>query len=221
MMENSFDYPYIHGKAIRNAGYSFISISRKAFENSELDVSDYDVLNLIMGKQKGIPSLLNNDSIEFRVFTPELMQKISTFAAGERNILLSGAYIATDMVLQQDEEALEFAKNLLGFSWRSNQADNTGKVKVTSVAEEVFLPEIHYNIDYHPHIYTVEAPDALVPEGNYSRSLYLYSSNKTTAAVLFDGEYKVFSLGFPFESITDSLVRDRFMKEILQFFESQ
>ena len=221
MMGNSFDYPYIHGKAIRNAGYSFISISRKAFENSELDVSDYDVLNLIMGKQKGIPSLLHNDSIEFRVFTPELMQKISTFAAGERNILLSGAYIATDMVLQQDEEALEFAKNLLGFSWRSNQADNTGKVKVTSVAEEVFLPEIHYNIDYHPHIYTVEAPDALVPEGNYSRSLYLYSSNKTTAAVLFDGEYKVFSLGFPFESITDSLVRDRFMKEILQFFESQ
>jgi hypothetical protein len=221
LVGNSFDYPYIHGKAIRNAGYSFVSVSRKAFENPDFDVSGYPVLNLIMGKQKGIPSLLYNDSIQFRVLTPAFIEKITTFVAGGESILLSGAYIATDMVMQEDEEAMEFAKNILGFSWRTNHADNTGRVLVTDAAQEVFLPEILYNNGYHPYIYTVEAPDALVPEGKNSRAVYLYASNQTAAAVLHNGNHKVLSLGFPFESITDPHVRDQFMKEILQFFESQ
>jgi hypothetical protein len=221
LVGNSFDYPYIHGKAIRNAGYSFVSVSRKTFENPAFDVSGYTVLNLIMGKQKGIPSLLYNDSIEFRVLTPGFIEKISTFVAGGGSILLSGAYIATDMVMQEDENAMEFAKNILGFSWRTNHADNTGKVLVTDAAQEVFLPEILYNSGYHRYIYTVEAPDALVPEGNNSRAVYLYASNQTAAAVLHNGKHIVLSLGFPFESITDTHARDQFMKEILQFFESQ
>ena len=221
LVGNSFDYPYIHGKAIRNAGYSFVSVSRSAFETSGFDVSGYEVLNLIMGKQKGIPSLQHKDSIEFRVFTPSMMEKISYHVAGGGDLILSGAYIATDMVMQEDEKAMEFAKNVLGFSWRSNHADNTGRIEVTNIAEEVFVPEIHYNTGFHPEIFTVEAPDALVPEGINSQPLYLYPLNKTTAAVLFDGGYQVFSFGFPFESITDPYVRDQFMKEILQFFESQ
>ena len=220
LIGNSFDYPYIHGKAIRKAGYSFVSVSRKAFENNEFDVSDYAVLNIIMGKQKGIPSLQHKDSIEFRVLTTAMMEKISYHVAGGGDLILSGAYIATDMIMQEDEEAMEFAKNILGFSWRSNHADNTGRIEVTDIAKGVFLPEIHYNTGFHPEIYIVEAPDALVPEGNNSRPVYHYSSNKTISAVLFDGEYKVLSLGFPFESITDPQQRNRFMKEILQFFES-
>ena len=221
LVGNSFDYPYIHGKAIRNAGYSFVSVSRKTFENPAFDVSGYTVLNLIMGKQKGIPSLLYNDSIEFRVFTPGFIEKISTFVAGGGSILLSGAYIATDMVLHEDEEAMEFAKNILGFSWRTNHADITGRVMVTDAAQEVFLPEILYNSVYHRYIYTVESPDALVPEGKNSKSIYLYASNQTASAVLHNGKHKVLSLGFPFESISDPHVRDQFMKEIIQFFESQ
>jgi hypothetical protein len=221
MAGNTFDYPFVHGQSIRNAGYSFVSVGRKAFENNDSKVTDYDVLNLIMGKQKGIATLFHNDSIEFRVFTPAMMEKIKAFAAAGGSILLSGAYIGTDMIMHQDKEAIEFAKNILGFSWRTNNADNTGRVVVTDTAQEVFSPEILYNSGYHPQIYTVEAPDALVPEGKNSRAVYLYTSNLTTAAVLYNGKYKVLSVGFPFESITDPQVRDHFMKEILQYFESQ
>ncbi|TVQ85311.1 MAG: hypothetical protein EA393_13725 [Bacteroidetes bacterium] len=218
---NSFDYPYIHGQAIRNAGYSFTSVSRKAFEQKDFDLKPFQTLNIIMGKQKGIPALSQNDSIEFRVFTPAMMEKIKEFTNNNGNIILSGAYVGTDMVLHEDEGAIKFAENILGYAWRTNIADNMGLLEITDFARDVFPSNLQFNTRLHPDYYKTEAPDAIIPAGKNSTVIYRYASNKSGAAILYNGNYKVFTMGFPFETITDKDLRNQLMKNILQFFKTR
>lgn len=52
---NTFDYPFIHGKAIQSAGgYSFVSCSDEAVENGFVRLTDYPVTDLIMGAEKQV-----------------------------------------------------------------------------------------------------------------------------------------------------------------------
>lgn len=217
---NTFDYPAIHGTAIRNAGYSFVSASRKAFEDGVVTPKDYWAVNLIMGRQKGIASWLSKDSIEFRVFTGAMMQKLKRYADAGGNIMITGAHIGSDMIQHEDEEAVGFAKQWLGFIWRTNNACNRGAVHPTERTGMAPLPVLAFNTSWHPEIYSVEAPDAIEPYGNNSRTVYRYASNKTSAAVLHEAAHKVFTMGFPFETITCANERDELMKRILYFFDN-
>lgn len=217
---NNFDYPAVHGKSIRNAGYSFVSMSRKAFESEQIDLSGHLAVNIIMGKQKGLPSWLDNDSIVFSVYTEPMINNLKAYAGSGGNILITGAYVGTDMVQQEDKKAIDFAAEWLGYSWRTNNASNTGEVYPTDAAASLVLPELIFNAGLHPHIYTVEAPDAIEAAGENSIVAYRYGSNKTSAAVVFAGEHKAFTLGFPFESVIAADQRDELMRRILYFFEN-
>lgn len=217
---NSFDYPALHGQSIRNAGYSFISMSRKAFENEQKDLSGYYAINIIMGKQKGLPSWLDNDSIVFSVYTEPMISNLKAHARSGGNILISGAYVGTDMVQQDDDKAIAFAAEWLGYSWRTNNASNTCGVYPTTAASPFDFPDLKFNSGLHPDVYTVEAPDAIEAAGENSIVAYRYGSNKTSAAVLYAGEHKAMTLGFPFEAIIAADQRDELMKRILLFFEN-
>ena len=46
---NSFDYPYLHGKSIKEYGYSFVSSSNEAVWDSLVDISKYKFIDLILG----------------------------------------------------------------------------------------------------------------------------------------------------------------------------
>ena len=49
---NTFDFPSIHGKAFAKAGYSFVSSGRDAVEKESVDLNAYDIVDIIMGKQR-------------------------------------------------------------------------------------------------------------------------------------------------------------------------
>lgn len=218
---NSFDYPAMHGRSIRNAGYSFVSMSRQAFEKESFDINQYFAINMIMGKQKGIPAWLDKDSITFRLFTARMIEKLITHASNGGNILITGAHVGSDMIQFNDEDAQDFASNWLGYNWRTNNATNTGTVIPTKAAESLHLPNLFFNTGVDPHIYTVEAPDAIEANGENSIVAYRYGSNKTSAAVLHISSHKAFTFGFPFESIIEPAQRDELMKKILYMFENQ
>jgi len=216
---NTFDYPYVHGQSMRNAGYSFISVSRDAFEADSFSTDGYHAINLIMGKQKGLPGFIDQNRTDFRVFTPALMQKMESYATKGGNILISGAYIGTDNVTCNDSIAIEFARNTLGYIWRSNNATNDGAVSLT-YKDIGFAPQqLVFQTTPGESVYHVEAPDALEPAGIRSHTLYRYDSNKTSAIVIHQSGHKVFSMGFPFETIHCADQRDELMKQIMTFFE--
>lgn len=218
---NSFDFPAIHGTAIRNAGYSFVSASRKAVEENLVNPEHYWAVDLIFGEQMGVPSLNRNSGIEFRAFTPALMRWLNGFTARGGPVLASGAHIGTDAVTHKDSLAIQFASERLGFSWRTSQAANTPEILAADEFLGDFPDSLEFNAGQDPETYVVEAPDAIEPASPEARTLYRFSSNQTSAAVLFDNGHRSVSLGFPFESITLASQRDALMKSILEYFENK
>lgn len=49
---NSFDFPYVHGNAIMNAGYGFVSVSLGSVLQGAVNLADYNVVDLILGNKK-------------------------------------------------------------------------------------------------------------------------------------------------------------------------
>jgi hypothetical protein len=216
---NTFDFTAIHGAAIRDAGYSFVSASRKALEENRVVPSDFWAVSIIFGEQLGVSELKEHGETEFRVFTPGLMNWLRDFNSAGGHVFASGAYIGTDMIIHNDSLAMQFAKETLGYIWRTNHASNKPDVFVTDLHKGSFPPEIKFNTSFHPDYYIVEAPDAIEPASPAAQTLFRYGVNQTSAGVIYRGNHKAVSLGFPFEAITDPQQRLELMKSILRFFE--
>jgi len=214
LMGNTFDFVSVHGKAIKDAGYSFVSASRAAVEENLIKSDDFWAVNVIFGEQLGVRSIVDSSKVEFRVFSPDLIKWLTDFSRKGRGMIVSGAYIGTDAVLQNDEKAIDFAKNMLGYNWRKNQASKTGDV---IAGAELFPDRIKFNVEHHPDFYIVEAPDAIDPAGTNSRVIYRYGENGANVGVLFSGGHKAVSLGFPIESIICPTERGDLMKAVLGF----
>ena len=95
---NTFDYPIIHGVAILKAGYNFVSCSRDAITASLINICDYPIVDMIMGKQ--ITTQLGRDgasSPKYEVFPIPLQRAIEEYCNEGGNLLISGSYVATDI----------------------------------------------------------------------------------------------------------------------------
>ncbi len=212
---NTFDFTIIHGKSVMNAGYSFVSASNEIFEKNTFDPGNYSTLDIIFGEQRSTPDYIRPEEKNFVVYTPGMMESIRKFADAQTPVFISGAYTGTDMVENKDSMAMRFTAGYLHYSWQTNHADNMGQLKRTDLSPSAFPETLHFNTKYNPAIYTVEAPDAIEPAGKEAVSLYRYTSNNTSAGVIYSGKNKTIVLGFPFETILDEKERDELMKAII------
>jgi hypothetical protein len=128
---NTFDFPFIHGKALQDAGYSFVSVSDEVIGSPEFDFRPYRTMDIIFGEERGTPTIGNSQVHEFRVFTPEIIHAISRFTKQGGNVFVSGAHIGTDMVENNDSMAMRFAREVLRYTWRTNHATQLGQVYAT------------------------------------------------------------------------------------------
>jgi len=167
----------------------------------------------------GVPKLKKSAETEFRVFTPELTGWLKHFTAGGGHVFVSGAYIGTDMIMHNDSLAMQFAKETLGYIWRTNHAANKPEVFITDEYSGSFPHALNFNTSYHPDHYIVEAPDGIEPASAAAHTLFRYGVNQISAGVIFRDKHKAVSLGFPFETITDPRQRLELMKSILSYFE--
>jgi hypothetical protein len=215
---NNFDFVFTHGKAIHNAGYSFISVSDEVFASDNFDPAPYIAVDLLYGEERGIEPLFRSGKKDFRVFNPGTRETLRKYLSSGGNVLVSGAYIGTDPVENQDTATVEFLKEFLHYRWMTNHADNVGALKVTDEASLMFSLSLNYNVEYDPDIYKVEAPDGIEPVGDDAFRIYRYQSNGVCAAVGYSGAFKSVALGFPFETIPSDEERGELMKQILAFF---
>ncbi|HEX9971969.1 MAG TPA: fibronectin type III domain-containing protein, partial [bacterium] len=225
---NSFDYPYIHGSAIKNCGYPFISASDEAFWDGLVDFRNYKIIDLILGEEKTTdfpaPNSKCNTNMEinenYKIFPERLKNKIKTFLNSGGNLFLSGAYIGSDLVGSKDttQNDLQFAKEVLKIDWQTNHAAVTGKV---SSVDSLFIQStevFHFNTEYHPDLNAVESPDAIDPVKG-AKTILRYAENRFSAATAYLGnDYSVIVLGFPFETIVDESWRNRVMRAVLSSF---
>lgn len=210
---NTFDYPAIHGAAILAAGYSFSTVSDEAL-NGHADADRFIVMDVILGEEKTTvgPGRLQ----DFEALPAPMREQISGFIDGGGSVMISGAHVATDLAgPSSNEEGRSFARDVLGFSWRTDHAVENGQVlSLNGFLGE--LQKIEFNTAPAAWIYRVESPDALEP-AEHSETLMRYADNNMSAVVGRKGRGGSLVMGFPFETIGDARARELVMQTILAF----
>lgn len=113
---NTFDYPAIHGDAIAEAGYGFVSCSASAVESGHVKLTDYPNVDLILGKQKTTIVGNGKSGINYRAFPDELQKAIKNYLDKGGNLIVSGQYVISDLFdVHGDRGDKEFAEKTLGF----------------------------------------------------------------------------------------------------------
>lgn len=220
---NTFDFVYIHGRAVKAAGHPFISSSAGAFAASQTTPG---VVDLILGKQKEI-ACGGTASTRYKAFTPELEQRLTSLADRGTAIMVSGSYIGSDLfdnrfsmpsVAQADAE---FARKVLGITWRQGKATITGGVREVKSRYTEFNGHLKFNFNQtlSADCYAVENPESFA-EINPAKGapILRYTENSLVAGTAFEGDsHRAVSIGFPFETITEEGARNSLMKAILIF----
>ncbi|MDR0421227.1 MAG: xanthan lyase [Prevotellaceae bacterium] len=222
---NSFDYPFIHGMAIAEKDdFSFVSCSAKAIENGQVDLKNYGIADIILGKQRQTQTGAGKNEPQFKTFPEKLQNAISDYCQHGGNVFVSGAFIATDLWDSGDivEQDTAFAQQVLHYKWRTGMASTDGRVKGAASA---LMPKCG-NYEFHNILnqqsYVVEAPDGIEPVGNAASTIMRYSENNISAGIAYsNNNYKTCVLGFPFEAIKSYVERADLMQKILEFFTKQ
>lgn len=223
---NTFDYPYIHGKAVLKAGYPFYSCSNETFISDTTFRKAAWSTDLICGKQ-----VTTAAGSRFTVFTPEMQNTLRIYAAEGGNILVSGAHIATDIwdqiyPVQIDSafraESKAFAREVLGYKWVRNHGSKEGTVryvKSTRFSSSKGKAFGFYN-SMNDRCYCVETPDGIAPVSSKTGSTFIrYDDTDISAGVCHEGNgYRAVSLGFPIETLKEEKSIDNIIKTTLEFF---
>ena len=234
-MGNTRDFVYLHGRAVKAAGKGFVSSSVSAFVSDTHSANlgtpaNPRVIDLILGKQKEIAPGNGSKGTRYKAFTPELQVRLAGHCAAGGSLMVSGAYIGTDLMDNPYSEAATverdrlFATGLLGYSWHMDKGTVNGKVETVTSPFKIFG---HHRLVFETgpsrESYAVESPDAIQPSGTDAFAIMRYEENGLTAATALERvsppklPYRVVALGFPFETIHGEHDRSTLMTDILRF----
>ena len=217
---NTFDFPYIHGKAILNTGYSFVSSSNESVWDDDINISKYKFVDIILGEEKETswqkPFTDSVNGKQFKTFPLKFRIVIKKYTETGWNLFISGAYVGTDLYSKRDTVDIKFAAQVLKYNWQAGYASVDGKVE--SIKDSILDKNIllHFNTELNDSIYAVEAPDAILPVKE-SKSILRYSENNFSAGTAYKDKYGVIVLGFPFETILGEKEKDQLMHGILNY----
>ena len=223
---NTFDYPSVHGKAILAAGHPFRSCSNERFVYDQYIRTYAWSVDMICGKQ--VTTKVGNRQ-KYSVFPSELQTVLREFTSNGGNILISGAYIGTDLWdtiypgIKTDSTATDaavgFAKEILGYRPVTNQAAGRCRVDPVNNPDIRNLGTLEFNMEYRSDIYRVESPDGIAPAGKSSKAICRYADSGITAGVAYDAEgYRCVSLGFPIETLLEPSQIENIISTTLDYF---
>ena len=220
---NTFDYPAVHGQALMNAGYSFVSCSQQALENNYL-TDGYKIMDLILGKQKEIKTGSGLMPTRFKIFTTGLKNALRQFTAGGGSVLLTGAYVGSDLwdnaAGNDDEMGKSFVKDVLGYEGLHGRASLDGTIttvdspdiRLSSPGAWTFVSKLN------DKQYAVESPDAIRASDSRGFTWMRYGENGLPAAIASDrGNYRTVVMGFPIEAVTTVQERTSLMSRIMDY----
>lgn len=214
---NSFDYPALHGRAIAKAGYSFSSASHRAVSSVDISLKEYDVVDLILGKQRATAIGRGCSGYHFEALPAALQAPLREYALEGGAILTSGSYLLTDLwhsPIATDEDRA-FAEEVLHVTFGGNMATRRGEVYTSSTQLSRRRYEIEFNTTPSRDIYPVESPEVVTPKGAGASTILCYRANSQSAAVAFLGSHRSIVIGFPFETITREEERNTLMEQML------
>ncbi len=227
---NTFDFAAVHGKAVMKAGYPFYSCSNEAFAADSTYMKDAWAADMICGKQV-TTVVRSGKEHKFSVFPYEIRKALRSFTSKGGHVLISGAYIATDVwdsvyPVETDstyrEDTKKFVRDVLGYRWIRNRAGRCGEVRFeqNGMAAVEGGDEISFHNEINPDRYCVESPDGIAPASGKSGEVFArYCDTRISAGVCFEGKgYRTISLGFPIETLKEEKDIENIIRITLEFF---
>ena len=195
MAGNTFDYPFVHGKAIQAAGgHSFVSCSDEAVENGGMQMEDYPIVDVIMGAEKS-------------PLSPAMQQRLTDYTRRGGHLMMSGSYLGSEM---NSPTEMQFTESVLKYTHGGSMLGLT--------QGGIFGANTNFQIPTHinERQYAIPAPDCLLPVGK-AYPVFVYRDGNYSAGIAYKGaDYRTFILGFPFEGIENATHRTRVMSAALR-----
>ena len=220
--DNTFDFIRQHGSAIHGNGYAFDSATNEAVIQGDIDLSDYEIVDWILGEEGTATS----------AFTGGEQDKVKSFLEQGGFLFVSGSEIGYDLSAQGSTEDQNFFEHYLKAEYISDAAGGQGGTYSGYGVSNTALHRIeNITFDNGNHgTYNVDWPDGIKPKngseicakfdgvdyasrgGMGTQYLGTFGNSNSQGGVL------LLSVGF--ETIYPESKRDEVMEHILTFYES-
>lgn len=204
---NTFDYPFIHGQAMAETGYSFVSCSHKSLAEGVVKPDTYPIIDLILGKQRQ------------PVITPVLQDTLRGYLAQGGNLLVSGTNLFSDSWGNAQDRT--FVEEVLKGKLASRNASKEGIVNSCTSPYGYINGRYTFRTRPNPICYSIESVDGVLPADKLAHTILRYPENNIGAGIVYEGKYRTCLLSFPFEALQTPSERNRLMESILRFFSIQ
>ena len=207
---NTFDYPFVHGKAMQQAGgISFTSCSDEAVESGRIDLGEYILVDYILGMEKDSKHYNPAGRTAYKTFTPAMQRALTAYTKTGGRLLVSGAFVGSDMQTPAEQA---FTQEVLKYRFDDTLIPSDSlSIGVQGLGGEYTLMRRANELQY-----AVAAPDCILPvKGAFTPMIY---AEGTGAATAYRGEdYRTLVLAFPLEAVTSEAGRTRIMAAALKF----
>lgn len=205
IMGNNRDGSVCHVKDIAMSGaYNVVGCSLEALDNNLVKLDHYNLVDIAFGLQRNDGHSL----VVYKTFSETLQSKLRSYAKSGGRILVSGAYVGSDMTQPHERS---FMSDVLKTTFTGTDA-NAGNNMVDGLGLSFDI--IRQINDRH---FAATSVDRIAACDGRSFAAMRYQDG-STAGVAYDGtDYKSFVMGYPYECINNVRTRQQVMKGLLGF----
>lgn len=205
IMGNNRDGSVCHVKDIAMSGaYNVVGCSLEALDNNLVKLDHYNLVDIAFGLQRNDGHSL----VVYKTFSETLQSKLGSYAKSGGRILVSGAYVGSDMTQPHERS---FMSDVLKTTFTGTDT-NAGNNMVDGLGLSFDI--IRQINDRH---FAATSVDRIAACDGRSFAAMRYQDG-STAGVAYDGtDYKSFVMGYPYECINNVRTRQQVMKGLLGF----
>lgn len=205
IMGNNCDGSVCHVKDIAMSGaYNVVGCSLEALDNNLVKLDHYNLVDIAFGLQRNDGHSL----VVYKTFSETLQSKLRSYAKSGGRILVSGAYVGSDMTQPHERS---FMSDVLKTTFTGTDT-NAGNNMVDGLGLSFDI--IRQINDRH---FAATSVDRIAACDGRSFAAMRYQDG-STAGVAYDGtDYKSFVMGYPYECINNVRTRQQVMKGLLGF----
>ena len=205
IMGNNRDGSVCHVKDIAMSGaYNVVGCSLEALDNNLVKLDHYNLVDIAFGLQRNDGHSL----VVYKTFSETLQSKLRSYAKSGGRILVSGAYVGSDMTQPHERS---FMSDVLKATFTGTDT-NAGNNMVDGLGLSFDI--IRQINDRH---FAATSVDRIAACDGRSFAAMRYQDG-STAGVAYDGtDYKSFVMGYPYECINNVRTRQQVMKGLLGF----
>ena len=205
IMGNNRDGSVCHVKDIAMSGaYNVVGCSLEALDNNLVKLDHYNLVDIAFGLQRNDGHSL----VVYKTFSETLQSKLRSYAKSGGRILVSGAYVGSDMTQPHERS---FMSDVLKTTFTGTDT-NAGNNMADGLGLSFDI--IRQINDRH---FAATSVDRIAACDGRSFAAMRYQDG-STAGVAYDGtDYKSFVMGYPYECINNVRTRQQVMKGLLGF----